>query len=126
MNTIILDVIMGDAMINRLMHAADTFESSKILGEHSQLELVGNPNVFTLAKTIADGLNESGKIVSFVGLKLINGKPIWHGTHYFKPGLRTISTGRQWGVARDMIRTLGYEVETDETLVITNVQSLNE
>lgn len=125
MYKVLVDVIHGNKWINDFMHAADTFEESKILGNHSymEVEVEDDCNIFTLAEELASLYTKSGEVVSFVGLDKIDGKPIYYGTHYFKPGLQTISNGKQWGMACEMITKLGYKVETNERRIITKINS---
>lgn len=120
-----VDIIHGNRWMDNFMHAADAFDKGRFLGNYENLivEVADDCNVFTLAKDIADMYSSAGQLVSFVGLKTIAGNHITHGTHYFKEGLQTISTGRQWGMACDMITQLGYIVETNERRIITKINS---
>lgn len=128
MYKVLVDVIHGNKWINDFMHTTDTFEKGRILGNHSyiEVEVEDDCNVFTLADEIASMYTKLGEVVSFVGLNKIDGKHITYGTHYFKPNLQTISNGKQWGMACEMISKLGYLVETNERRILIKVSSKNE
>lgn len=120
---IILDIIHGSKTHHDFMKAVDVFEEGKFLGEHETIQITGMPNLFTLAETLKDAYEHAGRLVTFIGLKFIDGKPISNGVHYLKPGVRTISNGKQWGLLCHMLETLGYLVETDNLRFVTSVLS---
>lgn len=119
---IILDVIHGDAKKNNFMHWADMFESGKQLGKHEQYVITGTPDLKKVALIFKDALEKSGRNVSFVGIRSINNKQPKSPEAYFRPDTQSISDGHNWGLFKNLLEGLGYEVETSQYMHVTSVK----
>ena len=122
---IILDVIAGDKMRDKLMHSADLFEQGKILGEHNTFEVNGTKKIKIneVTTNVAKAFEEGGNlVVSFVGIRSIDGKPVKDAMVYLKPGVQSISDGHNWDIFKKLLNGLGYtKVETTEYMQVTSV-----
>ena len=71
---IVLDIIHGDSKINDFMHVADVFEESKQIGMHEQYKISGTPDIQKIVSIIKEGFEKSGRNVSFVAIRSIDGE----------------------------------------------------
>lgn len=127
----IVDMIYGDAMQNKFMHAADVFEAGKILGSHERIKVraealdedAKNAFLNNLIQSIKSALESEQKVVSFIAIREINLIISPEETHsikntsiepYIKPNVQTISNGQQYSLFSDLLNKLGYEVTTSE------------
>jgi hypothetical protein len=120
---LIIDAIIGDKFINDFMHSGDVFEQGKQLGKLETWELEGeNILVFEVLKPFLKAYKEDKKHVIFLGLRSMDGKPVENFEHYFMKGVQTISNGHKFGLFRDLLKGLGYQVEVDENMRVTRVE----
>ena len=116
----------GNGKINEFMHAADVFEESKQLAEHNQFDIVcqteGDIKYDLLIKEMVKAFNEAGRNIIFLSIRKINGLLVNEFAPYIKEGVKSISTGKKWGVFKNMLETLDYEVETTETMVVKSAK----
>lgn len=116
------DIISGDRRKNKLMRCMDVFEPSKVLGTHKRVSLSVDFDLWNIVSKIKSFLEQDeNELISFIGISSIDGSPAKDSNPYFKSGLRTISNGYQFTTFKSMLEKLGYEVETDDTLIVTHV-----
>lgn len=115
-----LDLILGDKKMNDWMHMLDAFEETKVLGEFTQIVIEGEFDLWTITKKLADYLEED-YAVHFIGIKTIDNYDAKNAVHYLKPNISSISDGRKWGTFRDLLCRLGYDVYTNDRMIVTNV-----
>lgn len=111
-----IDVIMGNAQMDRIMHAMDMFEPGKIMGSTYVIEIKhSKPLSKKMLLGIKAGLEEvDNVIVSFMGVK---GKK----TVYFKAGIQSISNGKNWVTLPNLLKVLGYSCKTDEHMRVISI-----
>lgn len=125
---IILDVIAGNYMQNKFMHAADVFEEGKQLGTHFNLNVTGeNINLKELCGNMVKALEheELGtqrQSVTFVAIRKINGKRAINPRAFIKPNVQSISDGKNWGVFKKLLEQIGYSAETTEYMQVISVK----
>lgn len=127
---IIVDILGGNEMAkftNDMMHAADMFEKGKQLATHESLIVKGTPDLSKLCKLIKDGWEKAGGYVVFVGIRTVNGKRPNNSYSYFMEGVQSISMKQKnkplaWGLFKDILSQMGYEVETDESMKVINIK----
>lgn len=111
--------------INELMHAADLFEPGKILANHDQIIVEGKPNLEKLCENLRAAWEEQGGYVVFAGINSINGIKSKGHPVYFKEEVQSLSMVQNndlgWGLFKEILEKLGYEVETDQTMHVTKV-----
>ena len=125
---VLVDFFGGNRMagqIDKLMHAADLYESGKIFACYDSVVVVGKPDLNALCKHYKAAWEETGGYVVFVGIRSINnvrgkGYPL-----YFKEEIQSLSMVRKgdlcWVLFKDALEALGYEVETDKSMHVTKV-----
>jgi hypothetical protein len=126
-------VISGNKLLNDLMHAADVFEKSKVLGiaRFITIEYKKNQKV-TLKKAslIISGLKEAlekDEVVSFIHVvEIKNGNVITKNRGeiipYINKEVRCISDGRKFFIfAKFIEQKTDLKVVTDENMFITGV-----
>lgn len=114
---IIIDAIVGEKKRNDFMHACDVFESFKHLGEYMCLKATASEG-FVPSEFIEKVKKqfESGDVnVIFISIKSIDGTLNKDYPPYIKPGVSSISNGHQFGLFDNMLKSLGYTVETDQS-----------
>jgi len=119
---IILDVIHGNAKQNDFMHWADVFEAGKQLGELEQVLITGNPEMKQVCLILKEAYEKSGRNVSFIGVRSVNGKQPKTAETYFRPGTQSISNGHNWGLFKKLLEGLGYEAEVSDNMCVTSVK----
>lgn len=119
---VVIDTITGDSMINEFMHAADVFENGKQIGFYEQVVITGETEVKieSLVDILKSAFEKVKKNVVFISIREINKKPVFNYKPYIRPNTQSISTGREWGMLKNILETIGYEVETDQYM---NVKS---
>jgi Fic family protein len=110
--------VFAESSLNKLMHAADVFESFKQLGEFYTLEITGEPDLDFLCENMRKTLEESGKSVTFASIVKVDGVPTNKYPYYLKPGVASISNGHQWALFKDLLNQRGFDVETDNTMKV--------
>ena len=117
-----LDVISSDKKINDFMHAADVFEQGKQLGMYECMEITGTAevNIFKIVNVLKDALEKCNKNVVFIGIRSIDDLIFNFPGPYIMKDVQSISSGRKYGLFRDQLVGLGYEVETDEHMRVTS------
>lgn len=118
---IILDVIHGEDKLNKFMHACDMFEDGKQLGEHMRFEVKGNPDLDKLSVNMKELFEKADRNVSFVGIRTIDGVRV-EPKAYFRPNTQSISDGHNFGLFKEMLEQLGYQVETTKFMQVTSVK----
>lgn len=126
---ITLDVLCGNKLINEFMHCADVFETGKHFVEHKTftLSITGNPNLNKLCENFKNALENDGKInVIFVAIRDINGDFHPKYNKYIKPNVQTLSMYQNgilgWALFKDVLKTLKYNVETNQHMMVTIVE----
>lgn len=122
-----IDLIMGDKMMNHFMHAADMFEDFKQLGKYSQIVLpVGSdgPAIQKLTTAITKHITDSKMNPIFVSIRQVGPLLTNDFERYIKPGISVISDGHKWGMFHQILKDLGYKVETDEHMRVLSVKLL--
>jgi hypothetical protein len=117
-----LDVISSDKRINDFMHAADVFEQGKQLGKYECMEVTGTAeiNIFNLINVLKNALENCDKNVVFIGIRSIDDLIFNFPAPYIMKDVQSISDGSKWGLFRDQLIRLGYEVETDQFMRVTS------
>lgn len=121
---VILDVIAGDGMRNKFMHYADMFEDSKQLGEYQQMTVSGKPemDINNISRNMKDALEKVGMNVVFVSVRQVGPTLTNDYERYIKPGTSSISNGHKWGMFHELLKQLGYEVETNERMQVISAK----
>jgi hypothetical protein len=126
MKKITLDAIYGDAKVNEFMHAADVFENFKqyaILNEVEMDVTFGDDEIERAENTInilKDALEKSGQNVVFIAIKTIDNVRRTM-KNYLKENVSVISTGEQWVMFSELLKKLGYKVETNDQMQVISV-----
>lgn len=115
---VILDIFEGDATLNSFMHSCDVFKKGKQLANGCQLEIEGEPNVDKLTDTIKSAFEQNKRNVVFISVREVDGKLVNHYPQYLKSGVQTISDGQKFGLFKDMLAQIGYEVKTNKHVVV--------
>ena len=120
---VILDIIHGNKTQNEFMHHCDVFENSKQLGKHEELCVSGKDgiDIDNLTTNLKDAYEKSGRNVVFVSVKQVGSTLTNDYERYIMPNVSTISSGKKWGMFKDGLERMGYEVETDEHMRVTGV-----
>lgn len=123
---IILDVISyGDRRQNEFMKACDVFEPGKFLGAYSQMKVAGDTvDIANLPTNISKAIEAAGGYALFVSVASIRSADdidVEFPEPYFKKGVQTISDGKSFGLFKDCLEQIGYKVETDQYMHVTNV-----
>jgi hypothetical protein len=122
---VVLDIFYGTKEakgINELMHALDVFEAGKRLALFERLTVSGNPDVNKLPDNIKKSYEKAGGYVLFVAVRTIDGKKPKKLSAWFQDGIQSISDGNKWGLFKDLLEQLGYEVGTDEHMRVTTIK----
>jgi hypothetical protein len=122
---IIVEILYGDRKINQFMHSADIFEPGKqLVTNHENYTITGTDiKLPLLCENVAKAFEKGGdKNVVFVAIKSINDKRVKDAMPYFKPETQSISNGKTWGLFKDVLMQMGYEVETSQHMHVTNVK----
>lgn len=115
-----MDLIYAEKNIDDFMHAADVFEISKRLGKHECIVVKGGDiKIHELVVNMKNALEKAGMVVTFVGINHIDGEVFNFPEPYVKEGTSCISNGRQWGLLKDLLMSIGYKVETNERMQVT-------
>ena len=67
-------------------------------------------------------LEEVKRNVVFIGIREVDDKKTNEYLPFIKEGVQTISTGHQWGMFHNMLEQIGYKVETNEHMAVTNAK----
>ena len=125
---IILDVLAGDRQVNHLMHCADVFEDGKQLADYDQIEVdiaLDIPKDMS-ASEFQDKMKlaheKSGKNVVFMSIIKLDGVPTNEYPPYIMEGVQTISSGKKWGLFKDVLENFGYEVEHTDRMIVTSAK----
>ena len=111
-------------MQNEFMHAADVFEKSKHMASYKQMDVTTQNLEHTLSTihgNLKSAIESKDGYIVFIAIKEVNGEPYKDDNIIFTSGVRIISTGSKWFVFKDVLEQLGYSVETDKTMVVTNI-----
>jgi hypothetical protein len=126
---VVLDVFGGTKMQkfqNDFMHCGDVFEKGKHLAEHYQIVVTGNPNLEKLCENYKNAYEKaSGGYILFVAIKSIDGKRTKEPKAYIKEGIQSISMVQNgelgWSLFKDLLTHLGYEVKTNQYMMVESV-----
>lgn len=118
---IIIDVVHGDTKINAFMHAADVFESGKQLGEHQTIEVTGDPDLEKLSLNLKETFEKADRNVSFIGIRTVDGVRV-EPRPYIRPNTQSISDGHNFGLFKNLLESLGYQVETTQYMHVTSIK----
>jgi hypothetical protein len=126
---IIFDIFEGDDLQNKFMHYCDVFEEGKQLAEYYQVEMtaekIENDEPIDFNKLIIKlktVLEQAKRNVVFLGICEIDDKKTNEYLPFIKEGTQTITSGRHWGMFHDMLKTIGYKVETNEHMAVINAK----
>lgn len=121
---IILDIIHGDKAQNEFMHHCDVFENSKQLGNHEEIcfSVEDGIDLDNLTTNLKDAYEKSGRNVVFVSVRQVGLTLTNDYERYIMPNVSTISSGKKWGMFKDGLDKMGYEVETNERMQVTKVK----
>lgn len=119
-----IDIIYGDAKHNHMMHAFDVFENSKQLATHDALIVEAKEGVklHELTTNIKNSFEASGQNVIFVSIRQVGPTMTNDYDRYIKPGVSSLSNGHKWGLFKNNLESLGYKVETDKHMRVTDVE----
>ena len=108
--------------LDDLMHASDVFENSKRLGKYHQVIITANSDVdlSSLVNNIKEALESTEALVIFVALRSIDSKPCIDNTSYLMEGVSSISNGKQWGLLKDFLESIGYKTTCDDRMRVTS------
>lgn len=131
-NVITIDFLGGyskmQTMQNEFMHAADVFEQSKELVMHDRTTLITSDLEKTLAslhENYKKSVEQVGGYVIFIGICHVNGKEYKDTNCFFKEGVRSVSMLQKgtlgWGVFKDILTKLGYDVVTTNDMKVIKV-----
>jgi hypothetical protein len=122
---LLLDVFAGDRQVNHLMHCADVFEAGKQLADYNQIEIdiaLDIPKDISASDFLGKlklAYEQAGKNVVFMNIIQTDGVKTNEFLPYMMEGVQTISTGNKFGMFHKILTQLGYEVETNERMMVT-------
>jgi len=128
---ILFDIFEGDDLQNKFMHYCDVFEEGKQLVEYCQAEMEFTENendkltlndFNNLTVTLKTSYEHAGRNIVFVSIREVDDKKTNEYLPFIKEGVQTISTGHQWGMFHNMLEQIGYKVETNEHMAVTNAK----
>ena len=127
---IIIDFLGGDKQakfMNEFMHAGDVFEPGKQFAIHERFTVTGNDsvNLEKLCERVADAYKKADGYAVFVGIRTIDGKRPENSYAWFMKGVQSISMKQKslgWATFKSILEQLGYEVETDDSLIVTKIK----
>jgi hypothetical protein len=118
-----VDAIFGDKNLNEFMHAVDMFEEGKQLAEYCPLVITANSevNLENVVENMRKSLDSAGMNVVFVALKSVDGNKSEDIKAFIKPNVQTLSSGKKFGLFKDHLERIGYQVETDKYMHVLSV-----
>lgn len=124
-----IDVFGGNSdmkMQNEMMHCVDMFEAGKQLAQYNRVTMDIEPQSLKGICEIVKGIyEEAGGYVLFAAISRVDGKREPHIQLQLKEGIQTLSMLQNgslgWTLFKDALVRLGYSVETDERMRVTNV-----
>jgi len=122
---IVVDIIYcNDKQLNKFMHVADVFEKSKVIGVIGQLTITADPevDVKNIPNHIKNAYEHAGGYLVFAGIKMFKGKTMKKRPIYFQKGINQISNGEHWTLFSNLLKSMGYDVTTNEHMIVTNVK----
>ena len=126
---VVLDILYRNKManmVNRLMHIGDVFEKGKQFVQFVEVSFVVEriEPLEEVVKKIKKNVESKGHVV-FVGIRSIGGVRPEKAIVYFDPEIQTLSMIEDNTLKRclfkDLLEHLGYKVEVDQSMHVTNV-----
>lgn len=121
----IIAAIGQDARTNIFMKAT-VFEAGKYFAKHNRVSLSTDLTTSDIVLHIAREIEKTNGVAMFVGVAKIEGEKPEHSPCYFKHGVQTICTEQNEKLGSilfsKMLKTLGYDVETDLRMNVTAVK----
>lgn len=113
--------IAGDSKLNSFMKVADLFEDGKVLGVVSKISFTTSTRctknyISKMIEQTKKGLESSGYIVSLVHFKNQN-----KVVPYINKEVRVISDGKRYTMFDDILRRMGFSVETNQHRFIKSI-----
>jgi len=118
-------VLTAKSNIQQFMQAADVFSPHKVLVAIQTMTLtvewplIDAEYIAKCQDSLKQALEKSGSVITFMGYQGETEVPV-----YFRPEVQQISNGKSWGMFHKFLKSIGYEVETNEYVMVTSCKRM--